>query len=536
MPLTGVLAVTAGKFWHRFFQLLWLRTGDLLQDEVPIWHEETNRVGHADGLLPSGEGLEIKCMIPSTLLERPDGGRSFAAEIRAGDFVIGWDESTHASVPVRVIDQWDNGIQPTYTVDTVEGKTLVVTGNHPFLTERGWIRADSLAVHDRVRVGDIPRWATEMKCLDPEEAHALGVLVGDGGLTGQVMYLTSADLDIVERMKSYALNHGAELVETTNKYVYRFRVPRQQARSIGNPILNRLREQGLAGCSSHTKRVPPAVWQGGPEAWRQFLSGYFDADGTVITMRTGTYSYVSWGSVNKDLLLDCQILLARLGVRSSVVSQMGKYLGKPHQSWKLMVRDSRSVVQLREVLDLWCERKRDDLASLQPKLAKIGHARTAVFGWDRIKSVTRGLSMPTVGIQVENGTHFTNGVVTHNTINEFQINKVTSEEVLKEKKYQYWCQTQDYLDCMGWDAMRYFLMNPSYPFPMAEFVVPADKAYQAKRRGEYMRAIEMAQKYPSGDLLADLQQVQVHACCAPGSKDAAKCPTRLACPIGRFGL
>lgn len=122
------------------------------------------------------------------------------------------------------------------------------------------------------------------------------------------------------------------------------------------------------------------------------------------------------------------------------------------------------------------------------------------------------------------------------TINEFQINKVTDEAVLKQKKYQYWCQTQDYLDVLGLDAMRYFLMNPTHPFPMSEFVVKADKAYQKRRRAEYMRAIEMAQKYPSSVLLEDLQQVEVHACCTPKSPEAKRCPAKYGCPIGRVSL
>lgn len=119
------------------------------------------------------------------------------------------------------------------------------------------------------------------------------------------------------------------------------------------------------------------------------------------------------------------------------------------------------------------------------------------------------------------------------TINEFQISKVTSEAVLKEKKYAYWTQTQDYLDVLGLDVMRYFLMNPTYPFPMSEFTVRADRGYQTKRRAEYREAMQLAQQFPDHREL-NQPTTTIPACCAPGSDTAKKCPTKRACPIGRF--
>lgn len=119
------------------------------------------------------------------------------------------------------------------------------------------------------------------------------------------------------------------------------------------------------------------------------------------------------------------------------------------------------------------------------------------------------------------------------TINGFQIDKINSEEILREKKFDYWCQTQDYLMVLGLKVMRYFLLNPQYPFPMNEFLVSANPAHQAKRRAEYKLAIELALKYPD---VAELESTQttVPVCCAPGSAESKRCPARLACPIGRM--
>lgn len=92
-----------------------------------------------------------ECLHPDTLLDMADGTRRRAADIAAGDVVVAWgphDGPTHRAVA----GVWDNGVQPIYTVTTHRGRKVKVTGNHPFLTRRGWVRADELTTEDHVRV------------------------------------------------------------------------------------------------------------------------------------------------------------------------------------------------------------------------------------------------------------------------------------------------------------------------------------------------------------------------------------------------
>jgi hypothetical protein len=119
------------------------------------------------------------------------------------------------------------------------------------------------------------------------------------------------------------------------------------------------------------------------------------------------------------------------------------------------------------------------------------------------------------------------------TINEHQVSKIVSEDILREKKPQYWGQTQDYLDILGLKSMRYFMINPSYPFPKTEFVVQANKSYQDKRRVEYKQAIELATKFPDVTAMQS-STFPAPVCCAPRSKESKACPARYACPIGQM--
>lgn len=47
---------------------------------------------------------------------------------------------------------WSSGVKQTYTVTTETGRTIRATDEHPFLTERGWLRLDQLRVGDLVHV------------------------------------------------------------------------------------------------------------------------------------------------------------------------------------------------------------------------------------------------------------------------------------------------------------------------------------------------------------------------------------------------
>lgn len=47
---------------------------------------------------------------------------------------------------------WFSGVKTTYTVTTDSGRTIRATDEHPFFTERGWLRLDELVVGDEVHV------------------------------------------------------------------------------------------------------------------------------------------------------------------------------------------------------------------------------------------------------------------------------------------------------------------------------------------------------------------------------------------------
>lgn len=108
------------------------------------------------------------------------------------------------------------------------------------------------------------------------------------------------------------------------------------------------------------------------------------------------------------------------------------------------------------------------------------------------------------------------------TASDYVIKKLSTVEDLKEYRPEYWAQTQEYLDMAGVDTMRYLVMTLSSPFPMVEFIVPADHEFQAAQREKYKQV-----------LVAYRSETVPQPCCALKSAQARACPARQICPVGR---
>lgn len=534
--LEFVLAVTQGSFFHRLFQYILLDDGVIkrqpstgLNDDIELQCEPAlvdhthNRRGHADGEMATSDDelLEIKCLDPETPVSMADGTLKPAGKIQTGDMVLGWDEASQSLRPRRVQESWDNGVAPCCEVITKEGKRIITTVNHPFLTDRGWVLAENLLPKDLVRVAFDAGWHAGGG--DADQARFLGMLVGDGTLNANCIYITKKDSAFLDWMRAYAATLNAEM-RLSQDITWRFAGTERRGSHHVNQVLNLVRENGLAGTKSRTKFVPDSVWRGGPESWAGFLGGYFDADGSVVR---SPYAQLKYASVNRRLLEECQILLGYLGIRSSIGTVRGTYKGEEHISYVLFVRDRVSVARFREQIPL-VSGKAAQLRDLNvPVIAKPNQYQVGKLGWDRIAEVrVLPLHRPTVAMQVEGGNHVTAGMVTHNTMNDMKIKRFDCQDVLRdENPFGYWDQAQDYLDIAGKSKMRYVITSTLSPYPMQEFIVDADPKHQARQRAKYTEALEAAQDGSLPD-----------ACCPVGSKMAKNCPAREFCPIGRMSL
>ena len=156
---------------------------------------------------------------------------------------------------------------------------------------------------------------TSLLPLDP---YLMGLLLGDGGLSGKSPMLTTSDQEIVERVKQL-LPSGITIKKVSNsKYDYRLVGPKHGGRQTKNVVMAICDELGICGCRAWEKFVPQSYKLTSVDARIALLQGLLDSDGTVTTNGCG----ISFSSSSYRLAEDVKFVVKSLG---GVVSTSEKF-------------------------------------------------------------------------------------------------------------------------------------------------------------------------------------------------------------------
>lgn len=291
-----------------------------------------------------------KCSRGDALIATPSGKRVRIDEWEGGE-LWAYNTKTHQFDAMRAPASRPNGVKRILRITTRSGRRVEVTENHPLRLWNEWQRADRIQVGDRIGVPyQIPSQATG-EVLD---AWLVGLLVGDGGLTGSNVILSTADPLVLASVKERCE------VKHASKHDYRL---------LG--LQKRMRQLGLMGKGAKEKRVPDEIFEANNIHVAGFLSGYLDADAHVNPHGGGS---VEFYSVSEALLRDVQHLLSRLGVLSVLSVKRGRYREEEYLSWRLTVRGKDIVV-----LAKWLTPEGERAAQLQ-KLVEVQEDKAFASG------------------------------------------------------------------------------------------------------------------------------------------------------------
>jgi len=106
-----------------------------------------------------------------------DGSTKPVEQIKVGDMVMSYDESTGFMKPAPVV-----AVHAPFTADSyfVINGTVRVTATHPFFSSGGWINTQDLKVGDRLTGSDGSTTIATIEKVE-EPARAYNFQVGDGG-------------------------------------------------------------------------------------------------------------------------------------------------------------------------------------------------------------------------------------------------------------------------------------------------------------------------------------------------------------------
>lgn len=225
------------------------------------------------------------------------------------------------------------GTKQVVKIETAEGYCLRLTRDHKvrrvskrgrFAIETEWCEAGQLKRRDRVVLNNHnsnPEWAGR---YTKEEGYLLGLLIGDGTLKKDKAILsvwpvasTGAVYGGVQGVMSQALQSALMLPHRQDFKGWMSVAGRREYRLAPGSLKKLAVELGLA---PGKKAVTPAMEKSSSVFYKGFLSGLFDADGSVQgTQRKGVSIRLSQSNI--AVLQTVQRMLLRLGIASSIYKQ-----------------------------------------------------------------------------------------------------------------------------------------------------------------------------------------------------------------------
>jgi phosphate starvation-inducible PhoH-like protein len=259
-----------------------------------------------------------------SLLMTPNGWQKMG-EIEIGDEVIGSDGKA-----TEVIGVFPQGKKKVYRLTMTDDSTVLACDEHLWQVktmEDKRRNKPARVLETKEMLGNFRRnhqYRYELPLISapvefdfrkvPLEPYALGLLLGDGCITGKTSpAFCTTDAELVSSLQ-FSLA-GMDL-EITAKNIIDFTITNPKARGkfgkIPNLLTDNLRQLNLLGTNSSTKFIPENYLYNSAEIRIALLQGLLDTDGGPVTQKNRTCR-IQYSSVSEKLKNDVVFLVQSLG-------------------------------------------------------------------------------------------------------------------------------------------------------------------------------------------------------------------------------
>jgi phosphate starvation-inducible protein PhoH and related proteins len=273
----------------------------------------------------------------SSAVLTPSGFRPIGS-LRVGDLVVGSN-----GLPTPVLGVYPQGRKAIFRVHAQDGASTLCCGEHlwhVFTAEDLRRGKPGRIVETRDMIGRLRaahRHRFELPMLGapvefphrdvPLDPYALGLLLGDGCLTGKTTpSFSSADPELVAALEDRL--DGIELRRRGNRIDFDLHHTAGHRGGVitANPVTVALRELGLIGTRSNTKFVPELYAHNAASVRLAILQGLLDSDGGLVTQRNRTCR-IQYTTCSERLHKDVTFLVRSLG--GITYSRRRKAAGRP---------------------------------------------------------------------------------------------------------------------------------------------------------------------------------------------------------------
>jgi phosphate starvation-inducible PhoH-like protein len=252
----------------------------------------------------------------------PSGFRPIG-ELEVGDLVIGSNGE-----PTPVLGVYPQGPKKIYRLTAQDGASTLCSEDHlwavktPYDRRRGapWRVVETKDMLGRLRIAHYRQF--ELPMLDapvqlperpvPMDPYALGLLLGDGCLTGSTTpSFATEDPELAEMLGNLIPGITVRWKSGPDYVLNRVREPGTSI-IVANPVTDSARRLGLIGSRSHTKFVPEEYLNNSADVRLAVLQGLLDSDGGPVPQR-GRTCRIQYTTTSARLRDDVIALVRSLG-------------------------------------------------------------------------------------------------------------------------------------------------------------------------------------------------------------------------------
>ncbi|WP_328900113.1 PhoH family protein [Streptomyces sp. NBC_00441] len=242
----------------------------------------------------------------------PDGWRPIGT-LEVGDLVIGSD-----GAPTPVLGVYPQGEKDIYRLSAQDGSWTLCCGDHLWTVrtasdkrrDKPWRVLETKEMIGNLRAAHARRYELPMLTAPvsfperevPMDPYALGLLLGDGCLTGSTTpSFATEDPELAEALESSLPGVSVRHKGGPDYILNREKAPGDVV-TLENPVTRALRELDLVGTRSHSKFVPDAYLFNSADVRLAVLQGLLDADGGPVTQadRTCRVQYTTASIMLRD--------------------------------------------------------------------------------------------------------------------------------------------------------------------------------------------------------------------------------------------
>jgi replicative DNA helicase len=341
----------------------------------------------SDLIIVAGRPAMGKCIKHDSLIVNPaTGARLTIEEAVRGNLKQVFGFNWNGAVKPNEISEWvDSGVKPCFKVTTRSGRSVEVTGHHPFLTVRGWQPLHDMVVGDSIAVPRVVNCFGRDVSWPLQLVRLLAYYIAEGALTGSTPSITNLDSEIVSDYCSAVQKHFAGIYVRHTGIAYH--ASRRLAFGQANPIKAWLKDLRLWGKKAENKRFPQCVWTWDRERLAEFIKALMSCDGTVYSMRG--YPRIEFAVASQGLAEDMHHALVRFGI-------VAKLWKKKDRCWRVEITEPASVDLYQRTIGWIGEKAHRFAASPTYRRGNLGLLPKEIWRDIRAAAEMRGLTLSAV--------------------------------------------------------------------------------------------------------------------------------------------